>query len=211
MTNVPKTIRLNATNYFIMKITNYNTTWTSMTITNRLTWTNITNTNMFANRFICININNTNGFTCTNTTTESWFTWTNRTSINGFIWTNIIANNWFTWMKIKSNNMFTQTQTLLPQIGLPGLTELAMRVLIGRTFLLLMSLTVWTKLALTCLLGGITNRYNTRQCKEIFYVQIEICGAHHIIFVAVWDFWASDSGINCFQNRFSMFKITFFN
>ena len=34
---------------------------------------------------------------------------------------------------------------------------------------------------------GITNGYNTRQCREIFQIQIEIFGAH-CIFVAVWNF-----------------------
>ena len=39
-------------------------------------------------------------------------------------------------------------------MGLPGLTELALTVLIGRTFLLLMSLPVRKELALTGSLGG---------------------------------------------------------
>ena len=41
---------------------------------------------------------------------------------------------------------------LLPKIGL---SELELTVLLGRTFLLLMALLVWTKLALTDILGGI--------------------------------------------------------
>ena len=39
-------------------------------------------------------------------------------------------------------------------MGLPGLTELALTVLLGRTFLLLMGLPVRKELALTGLLGG---------------------------------------------------------
>ena len=39
-------------------------------------------------------------------------------------------------------------------MGLPGLTELALTVLLGRIFLLLMGLPVWKELALTGLLGG---------------------------------------------------------
>ena len=209
MTNVPKTIRLNATNYFITKIPNYNITWTSVTTTNRFTWTNITNTNMFTNRFICTNINSTNGFTSTNTTTENWLLEQIELASTCLLERILLPIIGLLGWKLKVITCLLKL-ALLPQIGLPGLPEIAMRVLIGWTFFLLMSLTVWAKLALTCLLGGITNRYNTRQCKEIFYVQIEICEAHHI-FVAVWDFWASDSGINRFQNRFSMFKITFFN
>ena len=37
---------------------------------------------------------------------------------------------------------------------LPGVTELALTVLIGRTFVLLMGLPIQTKLALTGVLGG---------------------------------------------------------
>ena len=48
--------------------------------------------------------------------------------------------------------MFTQTN-ILPQMGLPGLTELALTVLLGWTFLLLMGLPVWKELTLTGLLG----------------------------------------------------------
>ena len=58
-------------------------------------------------------------------------------------------------------------------------------------------------------IDGITSRYNTRQCGEIFYIQIDICGAY-FIFIAIWNSGASDSGTKRFQSRFSKFKITFF-
>ena len=54
---------------------------------------------------------------------------------------------------INSTNMFTQTN-ILPQMGLPGLTELALTVLLGWTFLLLMGLLAQKKQALMGLLGG---------------------------------------------------------
>ena len=44
--------------------------------------------------------------------------------------------------------------TLLPEMGIPGLTELTLTVLLGRTFLLLMGLLTRKELALTGLLGG---------------------------------------------------------
>ena len=64
------------------------------------------------------------------------------------------------WILLSLVGLLSQTllrigllaRVLLPKIGL---SELQLTVLLGRTFLLLMALLVWTKLALTDILGGI--------------------------------------------------------
>ena len=64
------------------------------------------------------------------------------------------------WILLSLVGLLSQTllrigllaRVLLPKIGL---SELELTVLLGRTFLLLMALLVWTKLALTDILGGI--------------------------------------------------------
>ena len=64
------------------------------------------------------------------------------------------------WILLSLVGLLSQTllrigllaRVLLPKIGL---SELELTVLHGRTFLLLMALLVWTKLALTDILGGI--------------------------------------------------------
>ena len=64
------------------------------------------------------------------------------------------------WILLSLVGLLSQTllrigllaRVLLPKIGL---SELELTVLLGRTFLLLMALLVWTKLALADILGGI--------------------------------------------------------
>ena len=64
------------------------------------------------------------------------------------------------WILLSLVGLLSQTllrigllaRVLLPKIGL---SELELTVLLGRTFLLLMTLLVWTKLALADILGGI--------------------------------------------------------
>ena len=97
-------------------------------------------------------------------------------------------------MENNNSNMFTQTNITITN-GLPGRTGQVPTVLLGRTFLLQMGLPIQIELTLTGLLGGtllhiaftwtnrtrtynfnneytktdgITNRYNRRQCGQIF-------------------------------------------
>ena len=64
------------------------------------------------------------------------------------------------WILLSLVGLLSQTLLrigLLARVMLPktGLSELELTVLLGRTFLLLMALLVWTKLALADILGGI--------------------------------------------------------
>ena len=119
--------------------------------------------------------NSTNMFAQTNITNANGFTWTNRTSTHSFTWTNISITNGFTCMKRTSTNRFTWRN-----------------ITITNAF-------TWTDGTSTnnfkngfIKRDGIANRYSMRQCLQIFYIQIELCGAH-CIFVATWNSSASDS------------------
>ena len=57
-------------------------------------------------------------------------------------------------IQLKSPSICITQTNITTAMGLPGLTELALTVLLGRTFLLLMGLLARKELALTGLLGG---------------------------------------------------------
>ena len=79
-------------------------------------------------------------------------------------------------------------------MSLPGRTELILTTLIT-------DLLKETELRTGTILG------NVRKSSKFKLKSVE----HTTFFVAVWDLLANDNEINRFQNRFSKFKITFFN